>query len=110
MTTISATASSGTDVGGRPLSPKSRVKATAKDLIARIGGNVSASAAERIMQLAELTVAISDRAAALNPTTPVEHIVELLRLVELVETSMERLVATNTVTTINTGTVDQAAA
>ena len=102
--TISATASTGNDVGGRPLSPKARAKGVVKDLIAQAGGNVAPSAAERIRQLAALSVEISTRAEALNPTTPLAEIVELLRLVELVDSSMKQLTSNDViaVSTVNT--------
>jgi hypothetical protein len=101
---ISATASSGTDIGGRPLSAKARAKLVVRDLIAKAGGNVAPSAAERIRQLAALSVEISTRAESLNPPTPLAEIVELLRLVELVDELVSRVVASdNAVTTINTG-------
>jgi hypothetical protein len=101
---ISATAATGKDTGGRPLSPKARTKQLVRDLIARAGGTVGPSAAERIRQLAALSVEISTRAEALNSATPLAELVELFRLVELVEESMAKL-TTNDVTTINTGVV-----
>jgi hypothetical protein len=99
---ISATATSGSDVGGRPLSPKARTKQLVRDLIAKAGGTVGPSAAERIRQLAALSVEISTRAEALNAATPLSELVELYRLVELVEASMKQLTASD-VSTINTG-------
>ena len=102
--TISATAITGTDVGGRPLSAKARTKLVVRDMIARAGGTVGPSTAERIRQLGALSVEISTRAEALTPATPLAEIVELLRLVELVEASTNKIVGSNdNITTVNTG-------
>jgi hypothetical protein len=92
MTTISATATTGNDTGGRPLGLKARQKLATRDLIHKIGPeNLNQITVERIRAIVGLYIAIADRVSAINDATPLAELLEIMNLADRVAEAAAKL-------------------
>ena len=92
MSSISATRMSGRDVGGRPLSAKSRKSKLLTDLIRLVGPeNLTPLTQEAILNAVDLVVAAQTARAKINDQTPATELMATLSLIEAADRALGKL-------------------
>jgi hypothetical protein len=89
---VSATALSGKDIGGRPPSAKSRKRTLIVDLIKLVGHeNLTALTQENILRAADLTIAAQEARKKISDATPASELMAILALTEAADKALGRL-------------------
>ena len=89
---ISATCMTGRDVGGRPVSAKSRKSKLITDLIRMVGPeNLTPLTQEAVLNAADLTIAAQTARAKITDATPASELMATLALIEAADRALGKL-------------------